>query len=129
MKAALFAAILLVLAVCAGNTVAQSGPPQQPITDGTANQRKPEPTATPTPPTVSTTTAGNSTTPYDGDVIKVNTQLVSIPVRVMDKKGRFVGGLGKEHFQVFEGGVEQDVEIFTNEHEPFTVALVLDMSY
>jgi Ca-activated chloride channel homolog len=65
----------------------------------------------------------------DPEVIRVNTQLVSIPVRVMDKKGRFVGGLGREKFKVLEDGVEQDIEIFSNENEPFTVALVLDMSY
>ena len=65
----------------------------------------------------------------DGDIIKVNTQLVSIPVRVMDKKGRFIGGLVKDNFKVFENGEEQDVALFSNEHQPFTVALVLDMSY
>jgi VWFA-related protein len=65
----------------------------------------------------------------DTEVIRVNTQLVSIPVRVMDKKGRFVGGLVRESFRVLEDGVEQDIEIFSNENEPFTVALVLDMSY
>ncbi|MEO6051045.1 MAG: VWA domain-containing protein [Pyrinomonadaceae bacterium] len=65
----------------------------------------------------------------DGEIIKVNTQLVSIPVRVMDKKGRFIGGLAKKTFKVFEDGKEQEVALFSNEHQPFTVALVLDMSY
>ena len=47
----------------------------------------------------------------------------------MDKKGRFIGGLAKENFKVLEDGVEQEVALFSNEHQPFTVALVLDMSY
>ncbi|MEO7658563.1 MAG: VWA domain-containing protein, partial [Pyrinomonadaceae bacterium] len=65
----------------------------------------------------------------DDDVIRVSTQLVAVPVRVMDRKGRFIGGLGKENFRVFENGTEQEVALFSNEHQPFTVALVLDMSY
>lgn len=95
-------------------------------TDGKTNQRqdppKPSPTPIPTPPL-------EKAPPDDGEVIKVNTQLVSIPVRVMDKKGRFFGGLDKGNFKVLEDGVEQDIALFSNEHEPFTVALVLDMSY
>jgi VWFA-related protein len=54
---------------------------------------------------------------------------VSVPVRVMDKKGRFIGGLAQENFKVFEDGAEQEIALFSNEHEPFTVALVIDMSY
>lgn len=65
----------------------------------------------------------------DPDVIKVNTQLVSVPVRVMDRKGRFVAGLKKEDFKVSEDGTEQEIALFSNEHQPFTVALMLDMSY
>jgi Ca-activated chloride channel homolog len=95
-------------------------------TDGKANQRPTVPQATPTPLPPAKETASVAD---DGEVIKISTQLVSIPVRVMDKKGRFIGGLGKESFKVFEDGVEQDISLFSNEHEPFTVALVLDMSY
>lgn len=40
-----------------------------------------------------------------------------------------MGGLTKENFRVFENGQEQQIEMFSNENEPFTVALVLDMSY
>jgi len=64
-----------------------------------------------------------------GDVIKVETDLVTVPVRIIDRRGRFMGGLTKENFTVFEDGVKQDVAYFSNEKQPFTVALVLDMSY
>jgi Ca-activated chloride channel family protein len=37
--------------------------------------------------------------------------------------------MSKENFRVYEDGVEQEVAMFSNEHEPFTVALMLDMSY
>ena len=65
----------------------------------------------------------------DNDIIRVDTQLVTIPVKVSDRKNRFFGGLKKEDFHVFEDDVEQEIAYFSNEEQPFTVALVLDMSY
>lgn len=65
----------------------------------------------------------------DESVIELNTDLITIPVKVRDRKGRFVAGLTKENFQVTEDGREQEIAHFSNEQEPFTVALVLDMSY
>lgn len=85
--------------------------------------------ATPTPVPEPATSPEAAVISADDDVIRVNTQLVSIPVRVMDKKGRFIGGLPRGDFRAFEDGVEQDIAMFSNENEPFTVALVLDMSY
>src|SRR5687768_17217161 len=41
----------------------------------------------------------------EGDVIRVNTALVSVPVSVLDRQGRFVANLQREDFSVFENGV------------------------
>jgi Ca-activated chloride channel homolog len=65
----------------------------------------------------------------ESEVIEVATDIVSFPVKVTDRKGRFVPGLQKENFKVFEDKKEQTIEFFSNEQQPFTVALVLDMSY
>jgi VWFA-related protein len=109
---------------------AQSGR-EKSITGSKANQRPAQQTASPTPlPTpLADTPSTAEPADDDGEIIKVDTQLVSIPVRVMDKKGRFIAGLAKEDFKVFSDGVEQEVALFSNEQQPFTVALVLDMSY
>ncbi|MEQ1923146.1 MAG: VWA domain-containing protein [Pyrinomonadaceae bacterium] len=101
----------------------------QPKTGEKANKRPAEPSPTPTPIPVDVPISDDKITVDDGDIIKVTTQLVSVPVRVMDKRGRFIGGLTKENFKVTEDGVEQEIGLFSNEHDPFTVALVLDMSY
>ena len=99
-------------------------------TAGKANQRPVQPAVSPTPVANSAAPADDKTAVSDdGEVIKVTTQLVSIPVRVMDKQGRFIGGLAKENFKIIEDGIDQEVALFSNEHQPFTVALVLDMSY
>jgi Ca-activated chloride channel family protein len=101
-----------------------------PSSTGKINQRTSEATPTPTPLAVTSAQLDdNSATADDGGVVKVETQLVTFPVRVMDRKNRFIGGLGKSDFKVYEDGVQQDLAYFTNEEQPFTVALVLDMSY
>lgn len=64
----------------------------------------------------------------EGDVVRVNTTLVTIPVSVMDRNGRFIPDLRKDEFQIFEDGVQQNVSYFASVEKPFTVALVIDTS-
>jgi Ca-activated chloride channel homolog len=94
-----------------------------------ANRR---PVENPTPPPAATTAQQNADETAENDdseVISVATKVVSIPVKVLDRSSRFIGGLTKENFKVFEDGIEQQIEYFSNEQQPFTVALILDMSY
>lgn len=92
--------------------------------NGRANERTPSPTPTPIASKDRPSDAVD-----DPEIVKVDTKVVTVPVRVIDRKGRFVGGLSKDDFKVFEDGVEQDISYFSSEQEPFTVALLLDMSY
>ncbi|HEY6046352.1 MAG TPA: VWA domain-containing protein, partial [Pyrinomonadaceae bacterium] len=64
----------------------------------------------------------------EGDVVRVETTLVSIPVSVMDRDGKFIPNLRKEDFKIWEDGVEQQVAYFASTEKPFTVALVIDTS-
>ncbi|HEX5835922.1 MAG TPA: VWA domain-containing protein [Pyrinomonadaceae bacterium] len=63
-----------------------------------------------------------------GDIIRVNTTLVTIPVSVMDRDGRYVPNLLKDDFRIWEEGVEQDVAFFQSVDKPFSVVLMLDTS-
>lgn len=63
-----------------------------------------------------------------GDIIRVSTTLVSIPVSVMDRDGRYVPNLLKEDFRIWEDGVEQEVAFFQSVDKPFSVVLMLDTS-
>jgi len=63
------------------------------------------------------------------EVIRVETDLIMVPTRITDRSGKSVGNLKKPEFKIFENGVEQEVAYFAVENQPFTVALVLDMSY
>jgi VWFA-related protein len=64
----------------------------------------------------------------EGDVVRVNASLVTVPVSVLDRDGRFIAGLHKEDFRIFEDGSEQQVAYFAPVEQPFTVALVIDTS-
>jgi VWFA-related protein len=63
-----------------------------------------------------------------GDVVRVNTTLVTIPVSVMDRDGRYVPNLKKEDFRIWEDGVEQQVAFFSSVDKPFSVVLMIDTS-
>lgn len=62
------------------------------------------------------------------DVVRVDTTLVSIPVAVMDRGGKFITDLRREDFHVYENGVEQQIAFFAPVEQPFTVVLLLDTS-
>ena len=64
----------------------------------------------------------------EGDVVRIETNLVTVPVSVLDRQGRFIADLKREQFKVLENGVEQRIAYFEPTEKPFTVALVLDTS-
>lgn len=63
-----------------------------------------------------------------GDVIKVETTLVTLPVSVTDRNGRYIPNLRKEDFRLWEDGVEQNVAFFNAVDKPFSVVLMIDTS-
>jgi VWFA-related protein len=60
--------------------------------------------------------------------ISVETNLVVLPVTVVDKHVAVVSGLAAEQFTVFDNGQRQPIDLFTNEDIPATVGLVIDSS-
>jgi len=74
----------------------------------------------------SRTPAGGET--VEGDVIRVDTSLVTVPVTVADRNGRYVPSLRREDFHIFEDGAEQRIAYFAAVDQPFTVVLLIDTS-
>jgi Ca-activated chloride channel family protein len=64
----------------------------------------------------------------DGEVIKIETNLITIPVSVFDRDGRFISNLQQADFQIFENNVEQKIDYFASIENPFTVVLLIDVS-
>lgn len=63
------------------------------------------------------------------DTIRVETDLVTVPVRVTSRDARPLADLAQAEFRIFENDVEQRIAYFSSVDQPFTVALLLDMSY
>lgn len=62
------------------------------------------------------------------DVIKVDSNLVSVPVIVSDRDGHYVARLTAERFKLYDNSVLQKISFFENAEEPLNVALLLDTS-
>jgi len=60
--------------------------------------------------------------------IRIDTTMVQIPVTVTDPLNRFVTGLEKEHFKLFEDKVEQSILQFSSEDAPLSIGIVFDTS-
>ena len=62
------------------------------------------------------------------EVIKVETELVTIPVSVFDRNGLYVHDIRHDEFTIFEDGEQQEIAFFGTSETPFTVVLLLDTS-
>jgi Ca-activated chloride channel homolog len=105
--------VAVLVLVFALSSFAVSQKPQQPKTPAPAKTAPPPPAAKAT----------------DDQTISVNVDLVSMPVSVADKKGKYVTTLKKEDFKVFEDERLQTITNFSNETNlPLTIALLVDTS-
>jgi Ca-activated chloride channel homolog len=58
----------------------------------------------------------------------INTDLITMTVTVTDTYGRYVSGLDKKAFKVFEDKVEQEIEYFSDDDAPVSVGVIFDVS-
>ncbi len=128
-----FSVILLTL--CGGLLVINGQQPQ-PSPQGNGQQRPrrvttPQTSQTPAPnpaKTPAADTASGGEEIDDGDTVRVDTQLVSVPAIVTNSAGRPVANLRAENFVVYENGSKQQIVNFGTTEAPFEIALLLDTS-
>jgi len=109
--------IALIFCLAVPGIFAQSNRYKSYSESSTRTEKIPQPTPTPKP------------TGKSDEVVRVDTDLVTVPVRISEKSGRPVPDIKQSEFRIIENGVEQEMAYFQNEDQPFTVALMLDMSY
>ena len=84
------------------------------------------------PPTAAGTPAKPNTGPEEiseGDVIRVDTELVSVNVSVIDRgTSRGVNDLTKEDFRLYEDNAQQEIAHFESASAPFNLVLLVDLS-
>lgn len=83
-----------------------------------------------TPPTPAAPAANDDAlqTVGEDELVRVNTQLVSVPAVVTDRNGRTLTDLKANSFIVYEDGKAQKLANFATSEAPFEIALVLDTS-
>jgi Ca-activated chloride channel homolog len=64
----------------------------------------------------------------EDEVVKIDTSLVNLQVRVVDRNNRPVNDIRQEEFRVFENGQPQTVQFVTTEQVPISYGLVVDNS-
>ncbi|HET6977773.1 MAG TPA: VWA domain-containing protein [Pyrinomonadaceae bacterium] len=103
-------AFSIVLVVAIGLTVAfgQTRPASQ-------KPAQPPPQAAPTPP-------------EDVETLKIDTDLVTVPLIATDRAGTYITDLRKEEFTISEDDVRQEIAFFGKVAAPFHVVLLLDTS-
>jgi Ca-activated chloride channel homolog len=58
----------------------------------------------------------------------VDVDLVMMYASVFDKNGHFVGGVKKDNFKIYEDGIEQRIDRFSQEDVPISMGILLDLS-
>lgn len=66
--------------------------------------------------------------PAANDGLKLSRDVVTVHVTVSDPYGRFVTGLEKTHFEVFDDKVKQQIEFFNDDDAPITLGIIFDVS-
>jgi len=119
-------ALLSAIAITGAQQPTQETPPPQKQRPRRVNGGgKPKPDASPTP-TPTPAIIGEEVD--EGDVVRVDTQLVSVPAVVTDRGGRPLANLRAENFVLYEDGRPQQISNFATTEAPFEVALLLDTS-
>jgi len=64
----------------------------------------------------------------EGSTLRINTELVTLNVRVIDRNNRPIDNVRQNDFHIFEDGVPQPIETFTREEVPISYGLAIDTS-
>ena len=63
-----------------------------------------------------------------GALIRMNVDMVLVPITVTDPMNRLVTGLEQEDFQVFENNGQQKIRSFASEDAPVSIGIIFDLS-
>lgn len=113
------------------NTASPSGKPTTTPTNGTCPQVQFPGEYGGLPARTSNSSSNTSTAASDPnaeEILKIDTTLVTIPVTVIDRNGKFIPYLTRCDFHLYEDNVMQEVAEFSAVETPFNVVLLLDTS-
>lgn len=77
---------------------------------------------------ISGTDVPSKATSAAGETIRVDANLVLVPLTVTDPMNRLVTGLDKENFAIFDNNMPQTIKSFATEDAPLSIGIVFDLS-
>jgi Ca-activated chloride channel family protein len=95
--------------------------PAVPAANGRASSSSPQPEGPVVGPVVPQVTD-------DTKPVIVHSDLITLTVTVTDTYGRFVTGLGKNAFTIFDDKTQQEISFFSDEDAPVSLGVVFDVS-
>lgn len=87
----------------------------------------PSPTPNVAKPAIPAPTVEPTPNPED-EIIKVDTELVNLSVRVIDRNNRPINNLSQKDFTILEDNIPQPIEFFSRAEVPTNYSLVIDNS-
>ena len=109
--------LLFVFAALFGTLLA--GGPGAAHAQGEVRERSATPSSTPPPSVI---------IPEEEEIIRIDTELVNLNVRVVDRNNRPINNLNTADFNIFEDNVPQRIEFFSRSEVPTNYSLVIDNS-
>ncbi|MDX2030985.1 MAG: VWA domain-containing protein [Blastocatellia bacterium] len=117
--------LLFVCLVAAGVQQAAQQDPVKPAPAGQEPKPTPKGTEKQTPIQQIRSQVGDG---GQDEQIKIGTDLVSLTVTVTDPYNRLVTGLDKQHFEIFEDKVKQEIRFFNDTDSPVSLGIIFDVS-
>lgn len=124
--AVLMFALLCFAAIAPSSAHAQSGPSLRKKSGQTTEGQPQKKNTPPAEPAATDNSAGQEDD--DTETVKVETNLVTIPVIVSDRGDKYVADLRQDEFSIYEDGVQKPVAYFDTVTAPFHVVLMIDTS-
>ena len=121
------AASISLLAVTVFFTLAVQSQSQEPKPDKPQEQQ-PAATQTPSPAPATKPQEKKLGTELDDHSLITNTDLITLTVTVTDTYGRYVSGLSKGAFAVFDNKQQQEITYFSDDDSPVSVGVIFDVS-
>jgi VWFA-related protein len=128
--------LLTVLAAGASLVLAQEGPinpdgktvskPRKKPADSTGDQPAPENENAPIPSKLGP--KNKATVDEQAPAFKVESNLVTLDVAVLDNRGHFIPNIKKDNFRILEDNVPQQLKSFSMGEAPMTVCMLIEFS-
>ena len=63
-----------------------------------------------------------------GGLIRMNVDMVLVPITITDPMNRLVTGLEQDDFQIYENNGQQKIRSFASEDAPVSIGIIFDLS-